>query len=55
MRVIPIGKHLARAPQQLVQPLGEPDRQPLHTPRQRSLILRLDDQVHVIVLEREVA
>jgi len=53
--MIPIGEHGApRALKHLVERLAHPNRKPLHPPRKRAPVRRLDDHVKVAVLHRPV-
>ena len=50
-----VAEALALAVERAVQALGDPDREALHRSRQRDLVARLDDQVQVVRLHRELA
>jgi len=53
--VIPVGEHGAPPPlEHLVERLAHPNRKPLHPPRKRAPVRRLDDQVQVPALHRPV-
>jgi hypothetical protein len=53
--VIPIGEDGAPpALKRLVERLAHANRKPLHPPRERAPVRRLDDQMHVPVLDRPV-
>ena len=51
-RVVALGEHLPAPLPDLVQPLRDPDREPLHASRERHSVARLDDHVHVVRLHR---
>jgi hypothetical protein len=55
LRMIALGKHRAPAgAEQQMEPLGQPDREPLHPPRECFAIARLDDEVQMVALHREL-
>jgi hypothetical protein len=49
-----IGEHLALPRHHAIDRPRDPDREPLHAPRQRLLARRLGDQVNVVALHRDV-
>ena len=52
--MIAIDKHLAASIERLVDASRESNRHPLHPARKRPRIVRLHDQVHMVVLHRKV-
>src|SRR5262249_4484430 len=49
-----VREDLAVPPEALVDALRDPDRQPLHPPRERATVVGLADEVHVVRLDAEV-
>ena len=52
--MVAVGKDIAPALHHPVQPTGESDREPLNAPRELLRRFRLDDQVQVVALHREM-
>ena len=52
--MIAVAPHLAGAPQRAIDRARDPDDEPSRAARERLLIVRLDDQVEMIALHREV-
>jgi hypothetical protein len=53
-RVIAILEHAARAPHHLVEPLGDADREALDRAGERTAVGRLDQEMDVVALDREL-
>jgi len=54
VRVITVGKDLPAPPELAIDGFGDANREPLHPARQATLVLRLEQQVNVIALDREL-
>ena len=52
--MIPIADHLPPAPEQAIHRQGQSDREPVHAAAGAARLVSLDDEVTVILLDREM-